>query len=71
MKPAAAMGATAAAKTNLRPLFEGPLSPAAPPSAFGFGVSSEPQWFIADVGDGGPNAWDVAHARVADQLGVV
>ena len=64
MRPQAARAAAAASQTNLRPLVEG-----APP-ATGFGLEATPQWFLADLPDGGPNAWDVAHAQVAGQLGV-
>ena len=72
MRPQAAFGAAAASRTNLRPLFDTGV-PAA--GGFGlaaspFGLSAEPQWFLADLPDGGPNPWDAAHAQVADQLGV-
>ena len=29
-----------------------------------------PQWYLADLPDGAATPWDLAHARVADQLGV-
>jgi subtilisin family serine protease len=66
MRPQAALGAAAGPQTNLRPLYD----MGAPPLAAGFGVSAALQWFIADLPDGGPNPWDAAYARVADQLGV-
>lgn len=53
----------AAAPVNLRPLYE--LR-----TGSGFGLTDEPQWFLADLQDGGPTGWDLAHARVADQMGV-
>jgi hypothetical protein len=57
--------AAAASKVNLRPLYEGRRDLNA------FGVSDAPAWYMADLPDTtGPNAWDLAHARVADQLGV-
>ena len=31
---------------------------------------STPQWFLADLPDGAATPWDLAHGRVADQLGV-
>src|ERR1041384_1977993 len=57
--------AAAASKVNLRPLYEGrrPVNV--------FGVSDAPAWYMADLPDTtGPNPWDLAHARGADQLGV-
>ena len=68
LRASASLGA-AAARANLRPVFD-------PPSAGGFGADTAPQWFIADVPDlpvspgAQANRWDAAHARVADQLGV-
>src|SRR5438477_11967530 len=57
--------AAAASKVNLRPLYEGRRDRNV------FGVSDAPAWYLADLPDTeGPNAWDLAHARVADQLGV-
>lgn len=35
-----------------------------------FGVSIEPEWFAAEINDGGDTPWDLAHSRVADRLGV-
>jgi subtilisin family serine protease len=65
MRPQAALGAAAASKTNLRPLYD-----LGAPSTAGFGLAAAPQWYLADLPDGGPNPWDAAHASVADQLGV-
>jgi subtilisin family serine protease len=31
---------------------------------------SAPAWFLADLGDLGPNPWDAAHGRLADALGL-
>src|SRR2546428_13514102 len=57
--------AAAAPRANLRPLH------ASAPQTQAFGLSSEPSWFLADLPDtGGPNPWDLAHARAAGQLGV-
>src|SRR3989454_10850621 len=57
--------AAAAPRANLRPLH------ASAPQTQAFGLSSEPSWFLADLPDTtGPNPWDLAHARVADQLGI-
>jgi hypothetical protein len=50
---------------NLRPLYDAPR-----PEANAFGVAAEAQWFLADFTDGAESPWDLAHARVADQLGV-
>jgi len=65
MRPQAALNALAAAQTNLRPLFETGAA-----SANGFGVASTPQWFLADLPDGGANPWDAVYAQTAEQLGV-
>jgi len=62
----AALG-VAAARTNLRPLHDEapPISPGAP-----LGLAALPAWYLADLPDGGPTAWDGAHAQVAGQLGI-
>jgi hypothetical protein len=60
----------AAARANLRPVFDRPSA------GGGFGADTAPQWFIAELPDlpvspgTQANLWDVAHARVADQLGI-
>ncbi len=51
--------------TNLRPLHDNPQGAAAM-----MGVGAEPEWFLAELKDGGTTPWDLAHARVADQLGI-
>jgi len=57
--------AAAASRVNLRPLHD------RPPQFNAFGIDAAPSWYIADLPDTtGPNPWDLAHARVADQLGV-
>ncbi len=63
MRPSAALGA-AGGRTHLRPLFEergrsGELS-----------AADTPRWYLADLPHGAETPWDLAHARVADQLGV-
>ena len=61
------MPALAAASSNvkLRPLANQPVTQNA------FGLSTDPAWYVAELPDTvGPNPWDVAHARVADQLGI-
>jgi subtilisin family serine protease len=64
LRPSSALRA-AESRVNLRPLYEsGPFQTA------GFGLDAEAQWFLADLPDGGQTPWDLAHARVADQLGV-
>src|ERR1035441_2857856 len=65
MRPQAALGAAAGSQMNLRPLYD-----LGTPAPIWLGLAAEPQWFLADLPDGGPNPWDAAHARVADQLGV-
>ncbi|MEO5588407.1 MAG: S8 family serine peptidase [Gemmatimonadaceae bacterium] len=63
LRPSAALGATESA-ANLRPLYDGDQqSP-------GFGIAGEPQWFLAEMSAEAQSPWDLAHTRVADQLGV-
>ncbi len=62
MRPSNALRA-AASRVNLRPLHEAPAAP-------GLALEAEPQWFIADLPDPAASPWDLAHARVAAQLGV-
>jgi subtilisin family serine protease len=65
MSPQVALNALAASQTNLRPLFDAGGTPSP-----GFGISSAPQWFVADLPDGGANPWDAVYAQAAAQLGV-
>src|SRR6202043_3780406 len=62
----AALG-VAAARANLRPLHD-----EAAPAALGapLGLAAAPAWYLADLSDGGPTAWDAAHAQIAGQLGI-
>src|SRR5205085_8169957 len=62
LRPSASLGA-AASGVSLTPLYD-------TPAAAGFGIASTPQWFIAEMTGGAATPWDLAHARVADQLGV-
>ena len=55
----------AESRANLRPLYDKPQTASA-----AFGVGAEPQWFVAELPDGAATPWDLAHARVAEQLGV-
>ncbi len=64
LRPSNALRA-AESRANLRPLYE-----TSPAKATTFGAMSEPQWYLAELPDGGATPWDLAHARVADQLGV-
>jgi subtilisin family serine protease len=61
LRPSAGLRA-AEGRAGLRPLHERPSA------AFGLGL--EPEWFVADLAEGAPSPWDLAHERVADQLGV-
>jgi hypothetical protein len=56
--------AAADSRVNLRPLYDEPAASAM------LGIDSGPEWYLAELPDGGNVAWDFAHARVADQLGV-
>lgn len=64
LRPSNALRA-AETRANLRPLYDKP-----PVAAGGFGIDSTPQWFLADLPDGAATPWDLAHARIAGQLGV-
>ncbi|PKN62085.1 MAG: peptidase S8 [Deltaproteobacteria bacterium HGW-Deltaproteobacteria-15] len=55
----------AESRVNLRPLYNTPRAKAAL-----LGIGAEPQWFLADLPGGPANPWDLAHSRVAEQLGV-
>ncbi len=59
----------AESRANLRPLFETPETTAAGGGAFGLDASAA-RWYVADLPAGAPTPWDLAHARVAGQLGV-
>jgi subtilisin family serine protease len=62
LRPSTSLQA-AEARADLRPLYD--------PSPEGaFGAAGGPAWFIADLPEGADTPWDLAHARVADQLGV-
>ncbi len=56
--------AAATPRANLRPLYDSVVPSGA------LGLAPRPAWYLADMPDGGPTPWDVAHARIADQLGV-
>jgi subtilase family protein len=60
-----AVALAADSRANLRPLFDAP-----PDARSSLGVAGEPRWFIADLPDGAETPWDLAHARVAAQLGI-
>src|SRR5688500_3372812 len=56
----------AESRANLRPLYDTPP----PPAAGMLGLDTAAQWFMAELPEAPDNPWDLAHARVADQLGV-
>jgi hypothetical protein len=64
LRPSSALRA-AASRGNVQPLYEPPAGATA-----SLGLAGEPQWFLAELPDGAATPWDLAHARVADQLGV-
>jgi hypothetical protein len=64
LRPSNALRA-AESRVNLEPLYDTPQ-----PSTGGFGLDSAPQWFLAELPDGAATPWDLAHSRLADQLGV-
>jgi hypothetical protein len=63
LKPTAALAA-ADSRANLRLLHD------EAPQSVRLGLASTPAWYIADLRDGGPTPWDLAHAQVAEQLGI-
>src|SRR5690348_11559801 len=65
LRPTNALRA-AESRANLRPLYDETPRAAAPT----FGLDTTPQWFLAELPDGAATPWDLAHARVAAQLGV-
>lgn len=64
IRPSNALRA-ADSRSNLEPLYDTPQGVAG-----GFGIDSAPQWFIAELPEGAATPWDLAHARVAAQLGI-
>jgi hypothetical protein len=64
LRPSSALRA-AASRVDLRPLHDGAAEDAA-----AFALEGSPRWFLADLPDGAASPWDLAHARVADHLGV-
>jgi hypothetical protein len=52
----------AESRANLRPLFDPPTD--------AFAIDGQPRWFVADLPEGADTPWDLAHDRVADQLGI-
>ena len=64
LRPSNALRA-AESRVNLQPLYDTPQATA---GILGLGV--EPKWYLAELPDGAATPWDLAHARVADQLGV-
>jgi len=62
--PTDALAATNS-RANLRPLHDEVSQDR------GLRLTSAPAWYLADLPDQtGPNPWDLAHAQVADQLGI-
>lgn len=64
LRPSSGLRA-AESRANLQPLYDSPLA-----TPGGFGLAAAAQWYVAELPDGGATGWDLAHARVADQLGV-
>ena len=63
LRPSALLGA-AETRANLRPLF----ATARPVGRLE--LDSGPQWYTATLPEGAATPWDLAHGRVADQLGI-
>jgi hypothetical protein len=66
LRPGAAFG-MAAARANLRPLFEAEARVA---PAGGLGMAGESAWHLAELPADAPSPWDAAHVRIADRLGL-
>ena len=64
LRPSNALRA-AESRANLRPLYDSQQT-----TAEAFGIGGEPQWFLAELPEGAATPWDLAHARVAEQLGI-
>ena len=64
LRPSTSLRA-AESRANLRPLFDTGQS-----ASTNLGLDGDAQWFLADLPDGAASPWDLAHARLADQLGV-
>lgn len=64
LRPSGALRASES-RANLRPLYDSPRAEAA-----SFGLDSAPRWYLAELPEGAATPWDLAHARVAAQLGV-
>ncbi|HET9872783.1 MAG TPA: S8 family serine peptidase [Propionibacteriaceae bacterium] len=63
LRPSSALAA-AEGRVHLRPLFDTGRP------AGSFELDSDPQWYTAELPDGAATPWDLAHGRVADQLGI-
>jgi subtilisin family serine protease len=61
LRPTAALRAAESA-AGLRPLHERPSA--------AFELGAEPDWFLAELSQAARSPWDLAHDRVADQLGI-
>ncbi|HXI12051.1 MAG TPA: S8 family serine peptidase [Thermoanaerobaculia bacterium] len=65
MRPSTALQAAEGSRVDLRPLYDTRRGKTLP-----FGLDATPQWFVADLQEGASSPWDLAHGRVAAQLGV-
>lgn len=63
LRPTASLAASDP-HANLRPLYD------TPPALENLGLAPTPAWYVAELPDGARSPWDLAHARVADQLGI-
>jgi subtilase family protein len=64
LRPSSGLKA-AESRANLQPLYDTPQK-----VGTGFGIGGEAQWFLAELPDGAASPWDLAHSKVAGQLGV-
>ncbi|MEP6764551.1 MAG: S8 family serine peptidase, partial [Gemmatimonadaceae bacterium] len=54
----------AESRIPMRPLYENS------PSRQVMGIDASPQWYLAELSGGNATPWDLAHDRIADQLGI-
>lgn len=64
LRPSGALRA-AESRARLEPLYERRGA-----GARELGLGAAPQWFLADLPEGARSPWDLAHGRIADQLGI-
>src|SRR6267142_1672486 len=62
LRTSAALGA-AESRANLRPLYS-------PPAPGALGLAEAPNWYMAELSEEAASPWDMAHTKLAGQLGI-